>query len=306
MLQGGEVRYVVTRGEPVLEPEDDPEGVLTGLRGTTQDVTDQRRASDAVAMARQQLLRREMELAEEHRVKETLQQAVLPSSLPTGSGFRLAAHYMPAERPSLVGGDWYDAFHLPDGTLAVAVGDVVGHDLVAAATMGQMRNALRAYAFSEGPPGVVLGRLNALTAGLSEGALATAIYGRVDVERSTFSWAGAGHPPPLVISADGPRFLEAPEGMMLGAEAESGYGDSAVPLPADAILVLYTDGLVERRDRDLDEGSAALLEAAADLAGRPAVEVCTRLAGRMLPGGGHEDDVCLLVVQLTPPGQSAA
>jgi serine phosphatase RsbU (regulator of sigma subunit) len=290
----------------VLEPEDDPDGAVTGLRGTTQDVTEQRRAADAVDTARRQLLRREMELAEEHRVKETLQRAVLPASLPKGPGFRLAAHYLPAERPSLVGGDWYDAFRLPDGTLAVAVGDVVGHDLVAAATMGQMRNALRAYAFSDGPPGNVLGRLNALTSGLSEGALATAIYGRVDVDRCTFSWAGAGHPPPLLISAEGARFLEAPDGMMLGAEAGTGYGDADVAIPPDGALVLYTDGLVERRDRDLDAGGAALLEAAADLAGKPAKEICASLAARMLPGGGHEDDVCLLVVELLPPGQSEA
>jgi serine phosphatase RsbU (regulator of sigma subunit) len=227
---------------------------------------------------------------------------VLPARLPQSSRFRLAARYLPADRPSLVGGDWYDAFGLPDTTLAVAVGDVVGHDLVAAATMGQMRNALRAYAFSEGPPGIVLGRLNALTAGLSDGALATAIYGRVDVDRCTFTWAGAGHPPPLVISAEGPRFLEAPEGMMLGAEAETTYGDAVVPIPPDGVLVLYTDGLVERRDRDLDTGGAALLEAAADLVGRSAEEICSGLVARMLPGGGHEDDVCLLVVELTADG----
>jgi PAS domain S-box-containing protein len=302
VLRGGEVRHLVTRGEPVLDPEDDPDGVVTGLRGTTQDVTEQRRAAEAVATARQQLLRREMELAEEHRVKETLQRAVLPARLPQNHRFRLAARYLPADRPSLVGGDWYDAFRLPDTTLAVAVGDVVGHDLVAAATMGQMRNALRAYAFAEGPPGTVLGRLNALTAGLAEGALATAIYGRVDVDRCTFTWAGAGHPPPLVISAEGPRFLDAPAGMMLGAAAGTSYGDADVPIPPDGVLVLYTDGLVERRDRDLDAGGAALLEAAADLAGRPAEEICAILVARMLPGGGHEDDVCLLVVELTADG----
>jgi serine phosphatase RsbU (regulator of sigma subunit) len=243
-----------------------------------------------------------MELAEEHRVKESLQRAVLPARLPPVTGVELAARYLPADMPSLVGGDWYDAFCLPDGRLVVAVGDVVGHDLVAAATMGQMRNALRAYAFSDGPPGSALGRLNALTAGLAEGALATAIYGLVDVERCTFSWAGAGHPPPLLITAEGPRFLDAPEGMMLGAEAAATYGDAVVRIPPDGALVLYTDGLVERRDRDLDEGGAALLEAAADLVGRSAEEICETLVARMLPGGGHEDDVCLLVVELAVGG----
>ena len=114
-------------------------------------MTEQRRAATAVLEARAALMRQTMELAEEHRVKESLQRAVLPARLPSVAGVELAARYLPADMPSLVGGDWYDAFCLPDGSLAVATGDVVGHDLDAAATMGQVRNALRAYAFSDDP-----------------------------------------------------------------------------------------------------------------------------------------------------------
>ena len=143
----GDVRQTVTRGEVVS----DADGAVAGMRGTTQDVTEQRRAATAVLEARAALMRQTMELAEEHRVKESLQRAVLPARLPSVAGVELAARYLPADMPSLVGGDWYDAFCLPDGSLAVATGDVVGHDLDAAATMGQVRNALRAYAFSDDP-----------------------------------------------------------------------------------------------------------------------------------------------------------
>ena len=141
-----------------------------------------------------------------------------PATLPEGPGFRLAARYLPADQPAMVGGDWYDAFCLPDESVALVVGDVVGHDLEAAATMGQMRNALRAYAFADGPPASVLGHLNRLADGLDDGGLATAAFGLLDVAGRTFRWAGAGHPPPLVIGTDGARFLPSPAGMMLGAD----------------------------------------------------------------------------------------
>jgi hypothetical protein len=157
----GDVRQTVTRGEVVT----DDDGAVAGMRGTTQDVTEHRRAATAVVEARAALMRQTMELAEEHRVKESLQRAVLPARLPSVAGVELAARYLPADMPSLVGGDWYDAFCLPDGSLAVATGDVVGHDLEAAAMMGQVRNALRAYAFSDDAPAAVLARLNRLVTG---------------------------------------------------------------------------------------------------------------------------------------------
>ena len=290
----GEIRYAVTRGEVIC----DEVGTVIGMRGTTQDVTDQHRAAVAVSEAQDELLRQKLALAEEHRVKETLQRAVLPARLPERAGLRLAARYLPADQPSLVGGDWYDAFCLPDDTVAVAVGDVVGHDLDAAATMGQMRNALRAYAFADGPPATVLGKLNRLTSDLADGGLATAVYGRVDVDGCTFYWGNAGHPPPLVIGPNCVRLLPPPVGAMLGADAETRFTDVAVRLRAGDLLVLYSDGLIERRDIDLDAGFAALLAAADGLAGRSPEEVCTALVDRLVPASGHEDDVCLLVLEL--------
>lgn len=292
----GDVRQTVTRGEVVA----DADGTVTGMRGTTQDVTEQRRAATAVVEARAALMRQTMELAEEHRVKESLQRAVLPARLPVAEGVDLAARYLPADEPSLVGGDWYDAFCLPDGSIAVATGDVVGHDLDAAATMGQVRNALRAYAFGEDSPATVMVRLNQLIIGLGEDGLATALFGRLDLVQGTFRWANGGHPPPLLIGASGVRFLPNPAGMMVGADPAAVYAHAQTVLDPGDLLVLYTDGLIEQRDQNLDAGFAALLRAADDLAGRSAETVCAALTERMLPDQEHEDDVCLLVLRLAP------
>jgi phosphoserine phosphatase RsbU/P len=296
----GDVRQTVTRGEVVS----DADGAVAGMRGTTQDVTEQRRATTAVLEARAALMRQTMELAEEHRLKESLQRAVLPARLPSVAGVELAARYLPADMPSLVGGDWYDAFRLPDGSLAVATGDVVGHDLEAAATMGQVRNALRAYAFSDDRPAEVLARLNQLITGLGDTGLATALFGRLDPGQRMFRWSCGGHPPPLLIGAAGVRLLACPAGMMLGAVPadRARYVNAHAAVEPDDLLVLYTDGLIERRDRDLDEGFAALARAAGDLHGRPAETACATLMDRLLPDQEHEDDVCLLVLRVLPPG----
>jgi len=297
---GGDLRQTVTRGEVVFEAD----GAVAGMRGTTQDVTEQRRAATAVLEARAALMRQTMELAEEHRVKESLQRAVLPARLPSAAGVELAARYLPADMPSLVGGDWYDAFCLPDGGLAVATGDVVGHDLDAAATMGQVRNALRAYAFGDDPPAEVLARLNRLITGLGDSGMATALFGRLDPAQRMFRWSCGGHPPPLLIGAAGVRLLSSPAGVMLGAvrAALARYADVQASVEPDDVLVLYTDGLIERRDRDLDEGFAALARAAEDLRGEAAETVCATLLDRLLPDQEHEDDVCLLVLRVLPPG----
>lgn len=298
----GDVRHTVTRGEVIT----DADGTVTGMRGTTQDVTEQRRAAAAVLEARAALLRQTMELAEEHRVKESLQRAVLPARLPSVAGVELAARYLPADMPSLVGGDWYDAFCLPDGSLAVATGDVVGHDLEAAAMMGQVRNALRAYAFSDDRPAEVLARLNRLITGLGDSGMATALFGRLDPALRRFSWACGGHPPPLLVGAAGVRLLPCPTGVMLGAVPAAGYADAHAVLEPDDLLVLYTDGLIERRDRDLDEGFAALIGASEDLRGQPAETVSATLLDRLLPDQEHDDDVCLLVLRVLPADMPGA
>lgn len=289
--------------------EDAPVPVLASVTGLdidgltvrcliVADLTDERRAAAAVSDARQQLLRQQLELEEEHRLNRLLQQAVLPGRLPESDDVGLAARYLPADRPSMVGGDWYDAFPLRDGVLALAVGDVVGHGVEAAAAMGQMRNALRAYAFAEDSPAAVLDRLNRLAVGLAEGTLATALFGVLDVGTRTFRWAGAGHPAPLLLSDPGPRLLPPPRGMMLGADARATYGEVTEQLAPGDLLVLYSDGLVERRSSDLDADAAALVAAAAGLAGNAPRAVCDALVTRLIPAADPEDDACVLVLGL--------
>jgi sigma-B regulation protein RsbU (phosphoserine phosphatase) len=161
---------------------------------------------------------------------------------------------------------------------------------------------LRAYAFSDDPPAEVLARLNRLITGLGDTGLATALFGRIDPAQRMFRWSCGGHPPPLLIGAAGVRLLPSPTGVMLGAvpAARARYADAHAAVEPDDVLVLYTDGLIERRDRDLDEGFAALARAAGDLRGRPAETVCATLMDRLLPDQQHEDDVCLLVLRVLP------
>jgi serine phosphatase RsbU (regulator of sigma subunit) len=177
---------------------------------------------------------------------------------------------------------------------------VVGHDLEAAAMMGQVRNALRAYAFSDDPPAEVLARLNQLITGLGDSGLATALFGRLDPAQRMFDWACGGHPPPLLIGAAGVRLLPSPTGVMLGADPAARYADAHEAVEPDDLLVLYTDGLIERRDQDLDQGFDALIRAAGGLGGQPAETVCATLMDRLLPDQEHEDDVCLLVLRVLP------
>ena len=143
-------------------------------------------------------------------------------------------------------------------------------------------------------------RLNRLITGLGDTGLATALFGCIDPAQRMFRWACGGHPPPLLIGASGVRLLSGPAGVMLGAFPAARYADAHAAVEPDDLLVLYTDGLIERRDRDLDEGFAALLRAAADLGGRPAATVCAALVDRLLPNQEHEDDVCLLVLRVLP------
>ena len=169
--------------------------------------------------------------------------------------------YVPAAPEAQVGGDWYDVFGQPDGSTMLVIGDVVGHDTEAAACMAQLRGLLRGIAFDngEGPAGV-LGRLDAAIAGLRLGAMATVLVGRLEADRGSggmrLRWASAGHLPPLVIDADGTqRLLTAPRpGLLLGVDPGATRTDQEVVLPAGSTVLLYTDGLVERRDQVFDDG----------------------------------------------------
>lgn len=229
----------------------------------------------------------------------TLQHSLLPE-IPSVPGLDVAAKYLPSGRQSEVGGDWFDVLPLPGGTVGLAVGDVVGHDLRAAAAMGQLRSLLRSYAWEGAAPGDVLDRIDAVVRGLDLADVATCVYGRWVPEEggARLVYARAGHPPPMlrlpggrVVRLDGS--LRTPVGL-------PGLGpvpDAALHVPDGAVLVLYTDGLVERRDRALADGLAAL---EATLSGIPdgtdAAGVRDALVDTFV-GSRQEDDVCVLVVR---------
>jgi PAS domain S-box-containing protein len=199
----------------------------------------------------------------EHRTAETLQRALLPPTLPDIEGHELAARYLPGREGDHVGGDWYDAFALPDGRVGIAIGDIGGRGIVAAALMGQVRNGLRAYALKAPGPGAAIADLRAMGDRLDELVFATLTYIVYGARTGDGVLASAGHLPTLVLEPDGStRFIDAPRCPPLGAGADLPCREQPFTLPPGATLVLYTDGLVESRQRSLDAGLKHLCDAA--------------------------------------------
>ena len=234
----------------------------------------------------------------------TLQRRLLPQ-IEDVPGLDLAAAYLPSSRLAEVGGDWYDVLPLADGSVAMAVGDVVGHDLNAAASMGQLASLLRSHAWGGDPPAQVLGRLDQLVVGLGMADIATCVDLRWMPSAdggARVTYSRAGHPPPLVRLPGGRVIdLDGAGGTPVGLvwEGSQARFDAVVDLPAGSVLVVYTDGLVERRDRGLREGIELLRrELSAVPEGSDAAGVRDRLVER-LAAGSQDDDVCLLVVRPT-------
>jgi light-regulated signal transduction histidine kinase (bacteriophytochrome) len=237
------------------------------------------------------------------RAAETLQLSHLTDP-PESALLDVAVRYVPATSVSQVGGDWYDVFEQPDGSTMLVIGDVVGHDTAAAADMAQLRGLLRGIAFDNAAgPCAVLARLDSAVAGLRLGALATVLVGRLtpdpDSGGARLRWCSAGHLPPLVVGPDGaPRALTPPRaGLLLGVDPTVARSESEELLEPGSTLLLYTDGLVERRDQVFDDGVARLREELADLRERPVDDVCDEVVARLLPEGA-EDDVALVAVRL--------
>jgi GAF domain-containing protein/anti-sigma regulatory factor (Ser/Thr protein kinase) len=236
-----------------------------------------------------------------HDVALALQQSMLPTTLPRVPGLELTARYHPAIETLEVGGDWYDVVPLPGGRVGLTVGDVVGRGLRAATTMGQLRSALAALALSEESPAKALDGLERF-AGQVEGArLATVAYGVLDPVDGTFQYACAGHPPPLVIHPDGTAaYLEGGRSPLLCALPAGSTGprsEDTVVLEPGARLVMFSDGLVERRRESLDEGLRRLAEQAVAVGGGAGWS--DELVRRMLAGAG-DDDVALLSATYAP------
>ncbi|MFE7899465.1 SpoIIE family protein phosphatase [Streptomyces sp. NPDC057424] len=237
----------------------------------------------------------------QRKVAETMQNHLLPQ-MPGVSGLQMAVRYLPAPDASQVGGDWYDAFPLSDASTALAIGDVVGHDLEAAAGMAQVRNMLRAYAWSQHePPSRIVERLDEAIQHITDVTMATTIFARIepaDDGHWQLSWTNAGHPPPLLISRDGlADYLTDGHGILLGTQTGTRRPDATAQLPPGSTLVLYTDGLIEAPRRTLDEGLDRLRQHAAALAHRPLASFTDQLLRRVRPAG-NDDDVALLALRV--------
>ncbi len=237
--------------------------------------------------------------ARDHTVAETLQHSVLPDTLPEIAGLDLAVRYIPGADGVEVGGDWYDAFPLGDNLVGLAVGDVVGHSITSASIMAQVRNLLRAYAVETMRPADVLHRTNTAMARLLPEAMATVVYAVLDLATGELSYANAGHPAPVYTDPSGQvEYLEMSSGAMLGTPGEGVFSTGQRQLAPGSGLLLYTDGLIEVRRRDITEGFTALAVAMGPAASRSAEQTCTAVQEALLGSASRADDVCLLAAKL--------
>jgi PAS domain S-box-containing protein len=270
----------------------DPNSGATYLRGSVQDITEQRATERALALA---------ELAQEtarheHRIAEDLQRSLVPAPSLGSDHLEIATFYQPGEQGTQVGGDWYDVIKLGAGRTALVIGDVMGRGVRAAAVMGQLRTAVRAYARLDLPPSDVMEFLDGTVRDLDGGQLVTCIYGIYDPAEPAFVYCNAGHLPPLLSGmAEGARRLTGGLGPPLGVDRVR-FVEDRVDLVKGATLVLYTDGLVERRDRDLDTGIDAV-GAHLDSHAGSATELASTLVEAMVPDGAG-DDIAVLVARL--------
>jgi serine phosphatase RsbU (regulator of sigma subunit)/PAS domain-containing protein len=315
VLTEGEARDVVGALDPEsaialpLRGRDRTLGVMTLFfrRGWTPRDEDLATAQDVADRAGLALDNARL-YGQQRALAEGLQRSLLTEP-PEPDHAEIAVRYLPAAEAARVGGDWYDAFLQPGGATMLVIGDVVGHDTEAAAAMGQLRALLRGIAtYSDAGPGEVLRGLDASMAVLQARVLATATVARfeqTDDERlrgvTRMRWANAGHLPPLVINPDGSvAELATWRGdLLLGVDPDALREESVVTLDRGATVLLFTDGLIERRDADLDAGMARLREALRELAGRPLQELLDQVLHRLVDGR-PEDDVALVAVRLHP------
>jgi serine phosphatase RsbU (regulator of sigma subunit) len=236
------------------------------------------------------------ELAAERHVVLELQRAILPLheepfELP---GLRAAVRYLPASASSRVGGDWYITAEMPGGHVLVAIGDVAGHGLAAAAGMARLRGALAGLAITGAPPERLVGWLNDLVRHVGLEHTASVVAGYFDPVTRVLTWAQAGHPPPILIRGAWARPVDPPAGILLGAGVAD-YGSATLALARGDVLLLYSDGLIERRYWSLDDGLAALTAATRSSSGPEGVIAA---AVRALGSTDAEDDTCLVALQV--------
>jgi serine phosphatase RsbU (regulator of sigma subunit)/PAS domain-containing protein len=280
----------------IFEATPDAKGRARKAYGILQDVTAVEAAErDRVRLAdiEAKLADRQRSLQAEHRLVAALQQVIMPVpgravALP---GLEVAVSYQPAERLARVGGDWYDLIALPGGRSLLVVGDVAGHGITAAAAMVRLRHALAALAVTTSDPADLLGYLNRIACEDATTPTASVIVARYDPPTSTLAWAQAGHPPPVMLSSGTARSLDRPPGRLVGARLDTEYANAALRLSIGEVLVLYTDGLVERRSGYQANWADPLLAA------MPADSGLDRMLATLRPAN-PDDDMCVLALQV--------
>ncbi|KES03979.1 antitermination regulator [Streptomyces toyocaensis] len=261
----GVTRHIRVVAEPVL----DTDGRLLTTRGAYQDISAQHWTEVALAATRDQLAHTEQHASERDRLALQLQRAIMPPAQAPLQvpDLDVAVRYRPAEAEQLVGGDWYDAVVLPSGLVLLCVGDVAGHGIEAATSMVVLRNALRGLAITGAGPGQLLSWLNIVAHHLTGAVTATAVCGLYDPASCTLRWARAGHLPPVLVRGSEAAPLPLVRGLLLGAVPEASYEEAEVKLAAGDNLLMYTDGLIERRDLSVEESLTHLLSTAATVPG---------------------------------------
>ena len=235
------------------------------------------------------------QLAVERAAATALERSLLPGRLPACPGLEFAARYMTPDEP--VGGDWYDVFTLPGGRVWVVTGDVAGHGIQAAVVMGRVRSALRAYALLGGTTAEVVELTSRKVQHFEIGIMVTVVCASASFPYHHFDVASAGHPPPVVAAPRRPAmFADVPIGPPLGLSLSSGRSSATVFLPPGALMLLYTDGLIERRGEDLDVGLERLR--AAVYADDPEA-VCRQITRQLVAATGPDDDVAMVAVRRT-------
>jgi PAS domain S-box-containing protein len=291
---------IVSLGAAPLAVEGRLHGVLQiastkRRRFTSQDTWLLQLIADRAALAVQHARLYERE----HGIVETLQRALLPTRLPQLPGVHVAARYLPGGMGADVGGDWYDVFPLEDGRIGVAIGDVAGHGLRAAALMGQLRNSLRAYAIEGHSPAGVVDRLNRLVRDLEQGWMATLLYLVMSPDDSEIRLANAGHMPALALEMGDARFIDVSRGPPLGVGQDEEYVEVTEAVAPGSTLILYTDGLVEEPGVAPDVALARLAKNA--LAGpTDPDELCDHLVHAQLGEGQPRDDVAFVAIHTVP------
>lgn len=289
----GSQRYVRVVAEPVL----DEDGRITAVRGAYHDVSSQHWAEVALGATRERLADTEQESTERGQLALRLQQAILPHHLPIldESGLRYAVRYRPAAERDRVGGDWYDVLRLPDGRVLLVVGDVAGHGVEAATGMIALRHALRGLAITGAPPGQLLAWANAVALRENGRLTATVVCAVIDPVGRELRWARAGHLPPVLISGGRISVLPLPSGVLLGALEDATYEEQTLQLASSDVLLLCTDGLVERRDRPVEQSLRQLTLAV----GHPGTDL-ERYVNALLTNSraDTDDDTCLVALRV--------